>query len=975
MIRSQEHPWGFPWLSNRHKKDAELGNILIHFMIEVLQTLEQHPFTADGSLVLIFGEHPEDLGIIYREEDGMRMHPASIWQLEELRRFVSDTSTTGLFTVAFNQCCWGAPYRKPTRLVTNLSMILEWGPTSWPTFDAEGSYTGPAIHLCSCNPTVSLARTSADHTFRTTATSIYPEKMDQAIAVAILHSLENPSKAPSSAKEGGGEKRKTLTLPLQPEESVKKVARAAETEPDARKTSSRPGIGPPLQAKYKGELRSIHDGAGLCSPGRWPVGRRTAPSTERGKLLARWCLKAFDDWVELEGEETVKKLFWTMAAGKLGGTPFGGEIFGFRERLDLWLKERGLEPERQEGDRRTEINFRRLRAVAAALEDEDSDFLGTVAEKGVSLGVDEEMPRNPLVYEEKQKWTVDPTDEEFQDILADNYTSAEENAEDIVRQVREEVEKGTILKLSEEEAKKRFGGRLAVAALGAVPKELGTSRVRLIHDGSYSVDVNRRIRVRDRMRFPLIDDAAAVLRQVDEEKRDRREVVRFSVLYDIARAHKLVPVREDDWGLQAFRLPGEKTGDIYVHTRGTFGIASAAYWFGRVIGVAVRACHRIMGRYMGVLRLIYADDGWLTATGTKFWRKILMWLFLFELLEIPITWAKVKGGTEVNWIGYYLNVATFGRGINESKQKWIMNWVDEKLKQGGVVGRELKSVLGRLSFVAGALRHVRPFLAPLFSWASTLAGGTFSKFPDAVVILLEFVKGEVARKPTRGLEPLLNSPNDIFRVDAKAAGEEIVIGGWETWKKVCQKDARWFSFQLTRKTAPWAYLKGDPFRSIASLELIGVLAAVMVFSPKAEWTEGDSVVTLSALTDNLGNTHVLRKYGSSRYPLSIIAMELATQLDRRGIDLDLQWVPRWQNQEADDLTKQRFDDFDGRNRIEVKFEELEFLVMSDLLDKAGRLDEELKLYKTSKEAKQASMKADKGAVKTKKGQLRWQDPW
>ena len=127
------------------------------------------------------------------------------------------------------------------------------------------------------------------------------------------------------------------------------------------------------------------------------------------------------------------------------------------------------------------------------------------------------------------------------------------------------------------------------------------------------------------------------------------------------------------------------------------------------------------------------------------------------------------------------------------------------------------------------------------------------------------------------------------------------------------------------------------------------------------------MVTLSALTDNLGNTHVLRKYGSSRYPLSIIAMELAVQLDRRGIDLDLQWVPRWQNQEADDLTNQRFDDFDGRNRIDVKFEELEFLVMSDLLDKAGRLDEELKLYKTSKEAKQASMKADKGSVKTKKG--------
>ena len=740
-------------------------------------------------------------------------------------------------------------------------------------------------------------------------------------------------------------------------------------------SGGRPGVGPPMQTRYKGDLRAIHDGAGLCSPGRWPVGRRTAPATEQGRELARWCVKAFEDWVELEGEERVKQLFWSTAGGKLGGTPFGGEIFGFRERLDLWLEERKLRPRRRGSDRSTEINFRRLAAVAQVLADEDYEFLEEVAPRGVPLGVDEELPRTPAVYEEKLKWTVEQTEEEFHDILADNYVSAEENSGDIARQVLEEVQKGTILRLSERDAREKFGGRLAVAALGAVPKEIGTTRVRLIHDGTYSVDVNRRIRVRDRMRFPLIDDAAAILRQVEEEKRERKEAIRFSVLYDIASAHKLVPVREEDWGLQAFRLPGEDSGDIFVHTRGTFGIASAAYWFGRAIGVVVRCCHRIMGRYMGVLHLIYADDGWLTATGVRFWKKILLWLFPFELLEIPVTWKKVRGGAEVDWIGYHLNVSTFERGINESKRRWIQGWIDTKLEQGGVLGRELKSVLGRLSFVAGALRHVRPFLAPLFSWSATLAGGTFAKFPDAVIILLEYVKGEVSRKPTRPLEPLMTAPIDIFRVDAKAAGEEIVIGGWETWKRVEQKHARWFSFRLNRRSAAWAYLKGDPFRSIATLELIGVLAAVMVLAPDAEWSKGDSLVTLTALTDNLGNAHVLKKFGSSKFPLSIVAMELASQLDRCGIDLDLQWVPRWQNQEADDLTNERFDDFDEANRIDVRFESLEFLVMSRLLDKAAELDEELRLRKTSKEAKQASMKAASEKTKVKKGQMRWQDPW
>ena len=145
---------------------------------------------------------------------------------------------------------------------------------------------------------------------------------------------------------------------------------------------------------------------------------------------------------------------------------------------------------------------------------------------------------------------------------------------------------------------------------------------------------------------------------------------------------------------------------------------------------------------------------------------------------------------------------------------------------------------------------------------------------------------------------------------------------------------------------------------------------MMVLSPEAKWASGDARVSLTALTDNLGNAHVLRKFGSSRYLLSIIAMELATQLDRRGIDLDLQWVPRWQNQEADDLTNERFDDFSAENRIDVQFESLRFLVMDRLLTKGGQLDAELKLHRTSKEAKLATMKADLDTKKTKKGQLR-----
>ena len=207
MIRSRQYVWGFPWLSGKHSKDAELGNVLIEFMLDVLDALEQCPVTPAGHVVLVFGEHPEDLGVAYREEDGVLMDPASIWQLPRLRKHVEDPSPLHLFTVVFNQCCWGAPYRKPTRLIANLEQLRSWGACDWPQFDAHGHYAGPVLS-CQCKPTVTLARSAHDAGFRTSTTSSYPPQMDGALAQAILAQwVSTPLQAKVGPEKGGGESR------------------------------------------------------------------------------------------------------------------------------------------------------------------------------------------------------------------------------------------------------------------------------------------------------------------------------------------------------------------------------------------------------------------------------------------------------------------------------------------------------------------------------------------------------------------------------------------------------------------------------------------------------------------------------------------------------------------------------------------------------------------------------------------------
>ena len=127
-LRSKRFPSGFPWLSNVHKKEADLGTILVDFTIQIFQEVKLRPRSIRGNLVRTFTEHPEDLGAVQREEDGWWLTPASMWQKEEWSNIVDHQET---FTVAYNQCCWGAAYRKPTRSVSNITEVAHWGPGTY----------------------------------------------------------------------------------------------------------------------------------------------------------------------------------------------------------------------------------------------------------------------------------------------------------------------------------------------------------------------------------------------------------------------------------------------------------------------------------------------------------------------------------------------------------------------------------------------------------------------------------------------------------------------------------------------------------------------------------------------------------------------------------------------------------------------------------------------------------------------------
>lgn len=451
----------------------------------------------------------------------------------------------------------------------------------------------------------------------------------------------------------------------------------------------------------------------------------------------------------------------------------------------------------------------------------------------------------------------------------------------------------------------------------------------------------------------------------------------FGVVGDVSKAHRRIKIRRQDWGFQACRLD---PGKVWVNTVGTYGIGSAAYWWARAAAaVVVRFPHYFLGPDFLLELLLYVDDFAIIAKSPDQVDAIGFMVFVLSAVGVPFSWKKFRGGTRLVWIGYWMDLRAFLLGISESRAAWLRNWLRGKAQEGTLDVDDLMSVLGRLCFALGPLEYVRPFVAPIYAWAAAVAGQRRMKVPWSVRFLFRYIadqlegEGRVSR-----IRPIIKDMGPAFRADAKAEGQSVVIGGWECLGGRPSARSRWFAVELNRRNAPWAFARGEPFRTIAALELFATLTCIVTFGD--EWpTAAAGAVTLSGVTDNLGNAFVLARMMTSKFPSLVILTELAAQLRQRELELTLGWVPRDQNEEADALTNGDYKDFDPAGRVKVVLEDLPWIVLPDMM----RMSEEI--YGIVKETREKGSEsaARAGAAGTGAGaarrrpedKLRVRDPW
>ena len=231
---------------------------------------------------------------------------------------------------------------------------------------------------------------------------------------------------------------------------------------------------------------------------------------------------------------------------------------------------------------------------------------------------------------------------------------------------------------------------------------------------------------------------------------------------------------------------------------------------------------------------------------------------------------------------------------------------------------------------------MKPHLSPLFAWASVTSKGTVGRLPETVILTLLYILHELrAESYLVSVKRPANFDVEVFRTDAKCADNFIVLAGWE------MSSMRWFSLKVGPDDAPFLFKpSGESQWASTSAELLATLVALEAFG----WLARDRcrkslTISLAGGTDNKANDALTVKRATTKWPLMAINMQLSTALAKARLSLRLRWRPREENVEADDLTNERFSDFDLAKRITISWQDLDLKILQSLVQTRSEFEQ------------------------------------
>ena len=377
--------------------------------------------------------------------------------------------------------------------------------------------------------------------------------------------------------------------------------------------------------------------------------------------------------------------------------------------------------------------------------DPDSETLATWLDHGAPMGFTVPITCNGIFPEVQRSEMASEGETTTLTSLEgwSNYASAVEENEELQKLIEDYVTRGFChLETDPTKVKDELGRDPIVNKLGVITKtkeEHGkiTKKSRIIWDMRRS-GANTCCNQGERILLPrLLDVAAGIL----EGMRNGQEC--WMACIDIKDAFMNIPIMAERYAVTAAKPKGDPNAamEYVIFDTLVFGAASSPTIWGRFASWLARTTCTIEPR---AAVQVYVDDPIYVLRGewdsvVEQLTNILLWT---AISGFPVKLAKAAGGKKIQWVGAQLQVhnetKTVEITIPKDKIEKVQTLTDKYLSRPVVGCKELRSYVGTLSFIAGLIPHLRPFLSSLWSVLSgpheaTNDGAAKKGFPGKLI--------------------------------------------------------------------------------------------------------------------------------------------------------------------------------------------------------------------------------------------------
>ena len=340
------------------------------------------------------------------------------------------------------------------------------------------------------------------------------------------------------------------------------------------------------------------------------------------------------------------------------------------------------------------LRLRLLKFLLSKLQDPEASLCDQL-ESGVSLGVGSTL-------EPSSHWPTRDAEHVIPElhICEGAWQSAESHPDIVHSLLEEELREEWISEYASLEAIQSEFPQVALGRLGLVLAE-GRS-ARLVVDSSIS-GVTSSSTIPNCISNPRIEDVSACAPSYVPPD----PWVGASI--DVKKAHRRMKIASQERALLAFSFRGR----YFISNCLNFGARASSWYWSRLAGSILRLSHHII--FLKHLLWVYVDDFLAAFQKATAPLHLSLWVMLLLCIRLPISWSKCSIDDCILWIGWRISFDTWSVELPEDKVDRILAQLSSLCKQTKVKVKDLESIIGRLLWLTGLWRLLRPLLQPLYA--------------------------------------------------------------------------------------------------------------------------------------------------------------------------------------------------------------------------------------------------------------------